>query len=160
MEYLRLIPEHAAAIVELVVGDLKTQEIIELDYSPASIRFVNDMILKWRKIGEPVDRSAMPLLLLGMYLGEVIIRNLGGKWVATERLADEIASSAGGAPFLLELLDGRICNPIQRTMRLMLTGPDADLVSFYAWVSFSANAEQAPGQWRPCHWVHPGLHNN
>ena len=156
MERLRLIPEHVAAIVELAVGDLKTQENIELDYSPASIRFVNDMILKWRKIGQPVDRAAMPLLLLGMYLGEVIIRDLGGKWVATERLADEIASSAGGAPFLLELLDGRICNPIQRIFHLMKAVPDADLVSFYELVSLPA--ELAPGQWRPRQPGH--LHNN
>jgi hypothetical protein len=133
MERLRLIPEHAAAIVELAVGDLKAQEHIELDCSPANILFVNNMILKWRKKGDTVDQVARPLLLLGMYLGEVIIRNLGGKWLATERLAEEIASSAGGAPFLLELLDGRICNPIQRTFHLMKAVPDADLVSFYAW---------------------------
>jgi hypothetical protein len=158
MEYLRLIPEHAAAIVDLAVGHLKTQENIELDYSPASIRFVNNMILKWRKKGDTVDQVARPLLLLGMYLGEVIIRNLGGTWVATERLADEIASSAGGAPFLLELLDGRICNPIQRIFHLMKAAPDADLVRFYELVSLPA--ELAPGQWRPRQAGHPGLHNN
>lgn len=149
MEYLRLIPEHAAAIVELAVGDLKTQENIELDYSPASIRFVNDMILQWRTNGGSADKSSVALLLLGMYLGEVIIRNLGGAWVATDRLAEEIASSAGGAPFLLELLDGRICNPIQKTFHLMKPAPDADLVRFYTLVSLPA--EVAPGQWRPRH---------
>jgi hypothetical protein len=156
MERLQLIPEHVPAIVELILDDLKVLQDFELDYSPASLRVVNELILQWRGNGEPPDRISIVVFLLGMYLGEVIIRNVGGKWLATESLAEGIASSAGGAPFLLELPSGRICNPINRALRLMLTGSDADLVSFYEWVL----TELAPGQWRPRQPGHLGLHNN
>lgn len=60
---------------------------IELDFSEKSLVFVDEII--GNRFQKQEKNIGISVLMFGSYLGEVIIKNLGGKWV----IKDEIFKS-------------------------------------------------------------------
>lgn len=71
--------EHAALAVELARKEFDT----DLDYSPGSLSRVDEEVESLREDGFSGEDVAETLFVLGCYLGEVLVRHLGGRWVAT-----------------------------------------------------------------------------
>ena len=69
----------------------------ELDLSPASLELVDALIDSLREEGRDGEEAAEVLFVLGCYLGEVMVRQLGGAWVATGRspLRERLALADG-----------------------------------------------------------------
>jgi hypothetical protein len=91
----------------------------ELDYSPESLRIVDSIIG-----GGAEDEDAEPgplLVLAACYVGEVIIRHLGGSWTLAEP-SDSLPS--------VKLTNGGICNPVGKVIKLYQNG-EADSVAFF-----------------------------
>ena len=51
-----------------------------LDYSPASLKIVDQLVLGFRKDGATTKTMNKVLFTFGCYVGEVMVRNLGYKW--------------------------------------------------------------------------------
>jgi hypothetical protein len=64
-----------------------------LDFSPTSLDFVEDFLLKIVDERVTLDRSREAIVVrVAYYYGEVVIRNIGGRWVQSEYDDDSFAS--------------------------------------------------------------------
>jgi hypothetical protein len=75
--------EHAAIAVGLALEKWDTV----LDYSPHSLEALDAVIDSLREEGQDAEDAAEALFVLGCYLGEVMVRRLGGAWTLTARSA-------------------------------------------------------------------------
>jgi hypothetical protein len=101
---------------------------LPLDYSVASLRVVDSLIDGLRK-GSARQRESVDELLLGLgaYVGEVLVRRAGATWVdfdATQR-------AYFGQPAGVRMPDGRVWNPLGRTVNRFEVGADESLQTFY-----------------------------
>jgi len=83
------------------------------------------MVLERNKI-EAVQNT---LFVFGCYLGEVLVRNADGEWLATAG-----TPMAGNTPYPLVVRmkrSGAICNPIGKVFKRFENGPEDSLPAFY-----------------------------
>lgn len=114
----------AAAFVARVTA----RNQLPLDYSAASLRVVDFLIDGLRKGGADRERVLEPLLGLGAYVGEVLVRRAGAVWVDYD--ADQRAFF--GQPVGVRMPDGRVWNPLGKVHnRFHLGGPGESLHLFY-----------------------------
>jgi hypothetical protein len=108
-------PECADAFVSIC-----TQRGLTLDYSPASLNLVDSLVAGGAEgDAEPAGEF---LLMAACYVGEVIIRELGGTWVLAEP-SDQL-------PSVRLAKNGGICNPVGKVIKLYRGGL-ADSVAFF-----------------------------
>ncbi|MFE0249761.1 hypothetical protein [Streptomyces sp. NPDC059010] len=101
---------------------------LPLDYSVASLRIVDFLIDGLRKGGADRERAREPLLGLGAYVGEVLVRRAGAVWVDFD--ADQCAYFDQRVG--VRMPDGRVWNPLGKVHnRFDLGGPDESLQTFY-----------------------------
>jgi hypothetical protein len=75
-------PENALDHAQLAV-EAAWESGFELDYSPGSLETADAEIDALREEGHTGEDVAEALFVLGCYLGEVMVRSLGGRWVPT-----------------------------------------------------------------------------
>lgn len=69
-----------------------------------------------------------PLLALGAYVGEVLVRRAGAVWVDL----DEAQRGYFGQPVGVRMPDGRVWNPLGKVLnRFEAGGPEESLQTFY-----------------------------
>lgn len=100
---------------------------VELDYTPDSLRHVDEIIEGMRSDGATSDQVGETLFGFGCYVGEVLNRNAGGVW----RLATQQEVDFFGFPMVIELPTGRVCNPIGKAFKRLEQGPADSLPYFY-----------------------------
>ena len=76
-------PENAADHARLAVEVAREEYEDVLDFSPGSLEDVDLHIESLREEGMGGEDVAEVLFVFGCYLGEVMVRNLGGQWAAT-----------------------------------------------------------------------------
>src|SRR5687768_6260701 len=113
-------PLFAADIVEAA------QEIdgLHLGYEPASLGAVDERIEQFRVEGLTDEQIAATLFGFGCYVGEVFVRHAGGVWRET---GSTPMRDLAAWPFVIELADGRYCNPIGKVFKRLENGPEDDL---------------------------------
>ncbi|MFF9121824.1 hypothetical protein ACF09J_00710 [Streptomyces sp. NPDC014889] len=107
-------PLRAAALV----ARLAERSRLPLDYSVASLRIVDFLIDGMRKSGASRERVRGPLLGLGAYVGEVLVRHAGATWVDLD--AEQRARFCQPVGVLMP--DGRVRNPLGRVADRFDTG--------------------------------------
>src|SRR5207244_3000070 len=75
-------PDNAFDHAQLAV-EAAWESGFELDYSPGSLETADAEIDALREEGNTGEDVAEALFVLGCYLGEVMVRALGGRWVTT-----------------------------------------------------------------------------
>ncbi|QEL15473.1 hypothetical protein [Limnoglobus roseus] len=71
----------------------------------------------------------------GCYLGEVIVRTLGGRWVPASQTVLAGPLRSAGLPLAVELPNGHCCNPLGRPFKLLEHGREGESTAgFYAGV--------------------------
>ena len=120
-------PENAALFAGDIVESATQVSGVELDYTPDSLALVDGIFDGFRADGVTSEQLAETLFGFGCYVGEVLIRNAGGRWRAT---ADEEQALAGW-PIVVELGEQRWCNPIGKTFKRLDNGPEDSLRYFY-----------------------------
>jgi hypothetical protein len=99
----------------------------ELDYSEHSVETLEEMIEKqfgdWRpwRGGRPAKKNLPVASLVGAYLGEVMIRHLGGHWGWMPEF--DVAA--------VELPGGTWTSPPAKAQKRFLNGKEDDLVFYY-----------------------------
>ncbi|MFJ3672557.1 hypothetical protein ACIPSE_39475 [Streptomyces sp. NPDC090106] len=115
-------PELAAAIVA-AAADISDAT---LDYSPESIDVVEDIVDGFRAEGVSDEEMGESLVGFGCYLGEIVIRHIGGTWRPAP------ATHPTTAPFVVVLPDARECHPIDWVFSRLKSGAAVDIRVLYA----------------------------
>lgn len=106
------IVEHSEKLVELAEKKFR----IKLDYSEEALALIDDLVTIFLKIHR--EHYIKAAVMLGSYVGETIIKNLGGKW-----LKDLSIGKVG-------LLKGS-AHPMIRARKRIANGTDDSLVYYY-----------------------------
>ncbi|MEU3980395.1 hypothetical protein AB0F77_09830 [Streptomyces sp. NPDC026672] len=110
------------------VARVTARNRLPLDYSVRSLRLVDFLIDGLRKGGADPERVREPLLGLGAYVGEVLVRRAGAVWVDL----DAEQRDRFGQPVGVRLPDGRLWNPLGRVGNRFRSGaPEESLQLFY-----------------------------
>ena len=121
-------PEQAPKLSEIAVVALRKLNGDHLDYSPESLRIIDRLFLKFRSEGYTPESMNKFMFVVGCYTGEVIVRNNPGSiWdMPTE---NEIA--IGFTSIGVRSKNGTFSNPIDKVYKLMQSGEEDSLMSFY-----------------------------
>ena len=78
-------PENAPDHAQIAVALAREEFDAALDFSPESLALADSLVDSLREDGLDAEGAAEKLFVLGCYLGEVMVRRLGGAWVGTSR---------------------------------------------------------------------------
>ncbi|MFE0652957.1 hypothetical protein ACFVZH_30735 [Streptomyces sp. NPDC059534] len=116
---------HAAEFVEGVAARGR----LPLDYTAGSLRLVDRLIDGLRRGGAGRDEVAGPLTGLGAYVGEVLVREAGAVWV--DLPPGHLLRSVFAHPVGVRMPDGRVWNPLGRTVNRFEIGPGESLQTYF-----------------------------
>lgn len=125
---LDLMPDKAKPLAEVAVKAMSQMHGIQLDYSPESLKSIDKAVLDLRKNGVSMQTVNKTLIVLGCYVGEVMVRNLGYKWDNPD--SKEIALGFDVTGIRGE--NNGFSNPIGKVFKLMQNGEEDSVDSFYA----------------------------
>ena len=121
-------PTHAADIVKLA----KLIHGVDLDYSPASLENIDQILQQFSDGGSTVADLGETLFAIGCYVGEVLVRHLQGIWRNT---SDTALASVGGFPIVVELPNQRLANPIHRVFSRLEKGDVDSIARYYTMIA-------------------------
>jgi hypothetical protein len=121
-------PENALDHAQLAVEAAWEESEIDLDYSPASLEMVDAQIESLREEGLTGEDAAELLFVLGCYLGEVIVRGLGGRWLATARSP---LAEISPWPMVVVLPGGSAWDPIGKIYKRLELGDSEYIPGFF-----------------------------
>ena len=131
-------PENAADHARIAVALAHDEYDAELDLTPASLELVDALIDSLREEGRDGEEAAEALFVLGCYLGEVMVRQLGGAWVATGRSP---LRGISPWPMVVALRDGSAWDAIGKAYRRLELGDSEYLPSFFERASGGGRAD-------------------
>ncbi len=117
--------DHASVAVELFRAELE----IDLDYSPGSLEAVDEQLERLREEGYTAGELGETLFALGCYLGDVLVRALGGRWEATARTP---LAKLSPWPMVVVLRDGTPWDALGKVFRRFEVGDTEYLPAFFA----------------------------
>jgi len=121
-------PENAVHYANQIIKAAKALDGIDLDFSVASLKQVDQLIEKLRVEGASVEQVGETLVCFGCYVGEVFVKNARGKW---KEVVGTATGELAGFPLVIELENGNWCNPIGRVFKRLAIGSTEELVYFY-----------------------------
>ena len=65
---------------------------------------------------------------MGCYVGEVFVRNAKARWRTTESLG---MATVASSPIVIQMPDGRGCNPVGKVYKRFQNGPEDNIAWFY-----------------------------
>ena len=116
--------DHAAIAVRLAAEQWETR----LDYSPDSLESLDAEIDTLREEGQDGEDAAEVLFVFGCYLGEVMVRQLGGAWIPTARSA---LRGVSPWPMVVVLPDGSGWDAIGKAYKRLELGDSEYLPAFF-----------------------------
>ena len=122
----------AARIVEVTMQ----LDEIQLDYSPESLKWVDERILQFRREGQTFNDVGETVFLFGCYAGEALARGLRGRWAEPVEPERAIGLSMMG----IRTDDGHFWNPIGKSIRLLEKGREESL--HYLWAVARSASER------------------
>ncbi len=122
-------PHNALDHAQLAVEVAREEYGIDLDFSPGSLEDVDAQIEALREEGLTGEHAAEALFVLGCYVGEVMVRALGGRWIATARSA---LAKVSPWPMVVRLPDGSTWDAIGKTYKRLELGDSEYLPAFFA----------------------------
>ena len=122
-------PENARDHARLAVKLAQEEFGDTLDFSPGSLEDVDAEIESVREEGSTGVDAAEALFVLGCYLGEVLVRTLSGRWVATARSPLKDLSPW---PMVVVLPGGSSWDPIGKAYKRLELGDSEYLPAFFA----------------------------
>jgi hypothetical protein len=121
-------PENAAQHARIAVELARDEYDAVLDMSAASIEVVDALIDSLREEGRDGEEAAEALFVLGCYVGEVMVQQLDGAWVATGRSP---LRGVSPWPMVVALRDGSAWDAIGKAYRRLELGDSEYLPTFY-----------------------------
>jgi hypothetical protein len=122
-------PENAGDHARLAVNLAREEFGDRLDFTPGSLETVDAEVESVREQGLTGEEAAEVLFVIGCYLGEVMVRALDGKWMATARSP---LASLSPWPMVVVLPDGSAWDPIGKAYKRLELGDSEYLPAFFA----------------------------
>jgi len=122
-------PENAGDHAQIAVDMAREEYDALLDFSPGSLEIADSLVDSLREEGIDGEGAAEALFVLGCYLGEVMVRRLGGAWVATARSA---LRGVSPWPMVVALADGSAWDAIGKAYKRLELGDSEYLPAFFA----------------------------
>jgi hypothetical protein len=132
-------PENARDHAAIALGLAQGQWDTELDYSAHSLEALDAVIDTMREDGQDGEDAAEALFVFGCYLGEVLVRALGGAWTATPRSA---LRGVSPWPMVVILPDGSAWDAIGKAYKRLELGDSEYLPAFFE--AAAARGRQSP----------------
>jgi hypothetical protein len=120
--------ENAPKFAADMVGAAAEISGVDLDYSVASLKAVDEIVEGLRQDGCTADQIGETLFGFGCYVGEVFVRHAGGKW---RNAAETSMAKFAGFPLVIELGKESLCNPIGKVFKRRENGEADGLPYFY-----------------------------
>jgi hypothetical protein len=121
-------PDNALDHAQLAVEAAHEEFGLDLDYSPGSLEGVDEQVESLREEGLTGEDAAEALFVLGCYVGEVMVRSLRGRWVATARSP---LRSISPWPMVVVLPGGSAWDPIGKVYKRLELGDSEYLPAFF-----------------------------
>ncbi len=121
-------PENAREHAKIAVTVARDEWETVLDFTPGSLEALDAEIDSLRESGLDGEDVAEMLFVFGCYLGEVLVRNLGGAWVATARSALRQLSPW---PMVVVLPNGSAWDAIGKAYKRLELGDSEFLPAFF-----------------------------
>jgi hypothetical protein len=121
-------PENARDHAQIAVDLAREEFDAALDFSPRSLERVDSEIDSLREDGVDGEGAAEKLFVLGCYLGEVMVRHLGGSWVPTARSP---LRGVSPWPLVVALADGTAWDAIGKAYTRLELGDSEYLPAFF-----------------------------
>ena len=125
-------PANAADHAEIAVKVTGEQRGAELDFSRESLAVLDDVIESMREEGLDGEEAAEILFVFGCYLGEVMVRQLGGSWTPTPRSPLRDLSPW---PMVVTLGDGSAWDTIGKVYKRLELGDSEYVPAFFEWAA-------------------------
>jgi hypothetical protein len=122
-------PDNALDHAQLAVEAAWEEFGVDLDYSPASLENVDTQVDSLREGGLTGEDVAEALFVFGCYVGQVMVRHLGGRWVATPRSPLRDISPW---PMVVLLPGGSAWDPIGKVYKRLELGDSEYLPGYFA----------------------------
>jgi hypothetical protein len=122
-------PENAVDHAQLAVEVAREDYDESLDFSTGSLEDLDHHIEILREQGLTGEDVAELLFVFGCYLGEVMVRHLGGQWAATPLSSLRTISPW---PMVVVLSDGSTWDVIGKAYRRLELGDSEYLPAYYA----------------------------
>jgi hypothetical protein len=121
-------PATAADHAELAARLASEEHDVDLDFSTRSLENLDALVDTLREDGLSGEEAAEALFVMGCYLGEVLVRRLGGAWLATPLSPLKDVSPW---PMVVGLPDGSTWDAIGKVFRRLELGDSEYLPAFY-----------------------------
>jgi len=121
-------PENARDHAQIAVVAAREEYDAVLDYSPESLEVADSQIESLREEGIDGEGAAEALFVLGCYVGEVMVRSLGGAWVPTPRSP---LRGVSPWPMVVALPDGSAWDAIGKAYKRLELGDSEYLPAFF-----------------------------
>ncbi len=112
----------------MAVSAAKNIDKLDLDYSPESLKIVDDILARFHRDKVPADKIGATLFAFGCYVGEVFVRHFGGRWCKEE---DTEMRGLAGFFIVVALPNDKVCNPIGKVFKRIQEGEAENLPYFY-----------------------------
>jgi hypothetical protein len=122
-------PDNALDHAQLAVEAAWEEYGVDLDYSPASLESLDVQVEALREDGLTGEDVAEALFVFGCYLGQVMVRHLAGRWVATPRSPLREISPW---PMVVLLPGGSAWDPIGKVYKRLELGDSEYLPAYFA----------------------------
>jgi len=138
---MSLVPSaaNAAEIAALALPFAEQNYGVQLDYGEESLRKLDTIIDDLRR-DQRFEALQTLLFSMGCYVGEVLVRQAGGRWRSTEELG---MGALASSPIAVEMPDGRGCNPVGKVYGRFQRGREDSLSAFFAAMTGSPSAPGA-----------------
>jgi hypothetical protein len=124
-----LAPENAVLFADDIVAIASAVDHIELDYSVESLVRADDIVESFRTSGRQYTDVGAAVISIGFYLGEVLVRTTGARWVSSAQVENQ---DFAGFPVILEWPGtSRLASPVVRALQRFSDGPVASLPAYY-----------------------------
>ena len=119
-------------IAERAVNTIEDVDGATLDFSANSLKEIDRIVLEIRKEeGNDPEPFQHVLYMLGVYVGEVLLRNIdGSEWVTVPKKLVDIGA-AQESEIWLKAKNGSLYNPIGKVYKLMKNGQENSVHQFY-----------------------------
>ena len=124
----------ARALAASAIPMAKKAQNVDLDFSPASLEAIDTIVLDMRDEGTPPAAAAQVLLVLGCYVGEVLVRNTDGLWDEPNAAEQQAGARLPG----IRGKSGRFYDPVGQVFRLLQEGGGESLAFYFAVVKRDA----------------------
>ena len=123
------IAENGAALAQLFHDSVLEIDGVDLDYSVASLEWVDGFLQQHHDEGLTIANIAETVFVAGCYVGEVMCRQAGGRWV--DRDADPHGAGLLGMPILVALPHDSTANPVGKAFKRFEGDSTDNLMYFY-----------------------------